>query len=291
MRKGLKNKGGMPADFDMAHHKMEKLRVSTYCGMVFGTFREETESIEDYLGEQMRGNIDRVMGRPLTLLGYHSQLMHHNWKMYSENVRDSYHATLLHTFYTTFKVNRLDMQGSIILSDSGWHHISNSKKATLEIAPEYYEDNIHAVNDDARLNDTSMLDYWPEDDTGISHAIQGIFPTLAVRKTFNSLAVRFLVPRGMEKCELHWMYLGYQDDTEEQTRTRVKQANLTGPAGVVSLEDGCIAAFVDRGIQGSLDNNGVLEMGGRDVATSEETRATETSIRGFWQGYRLLMGF
>ena len=33
-----------------------------------------------------------------------------------------------------------------------------------------------------------------------------------------------------------------------------------------------------------------LEMGGRDVASSGWSRATETGIRGFWQGYRELMG-
>ena len=161
----------------------------------------------------------------------------------------------------------------------------------MQVAKEYSEDNIHAVNDDARLNDPSLLDYWPEDDTGITHAIQGIFPTLGVQKTLNSVAVRFQVPRGVDKCELFWMFLGYEGDTEAQTRTRVKQANLTGPAGLVSLEDGCIAGFVDRGIHGSIANTGVLDIGGHDVGTSEHTRATETAVRGFWKGYRELMGF
>jgi hypothetical protein len=35
----------------------------------------------------------------------------------------------------------------------------------------------------------------------------------------------------------------------------------------------------------------VIELGGYDVATSEGVRATETSVRGFWNGYRGLMGF
>ncbi len=34
-----------------------------------------------------------------------------------------------------------------------------------------------------------------------------------------------------------------------------------------------------------------LEMGGKTAETSEGSRATETAIRGFWQGYRDLMGF
>ena len=117
-----------------------------------------------------------------------------------------------------------------------------------------------------------------------------MFPTLVVQLTLNSLAVRFFTPRGMDKTELFWIYLGYQDDDEEQTRKRVMQSNLTGAAGLVSLEDGCINEFVQRGTRGSEDVNAFLEMGGRDVASSDGSRATETGIRGFWQGYRELMG-
>ena len=68
--------------------------------------------------------------------------------------------------------------------------------------------------------------------------------------TLNSLCVRNFVPRGLEETELVWTYLGYADDSEEMTAMRVLQANLTGAAGLVSLEDGCINEFVQRGNQG-----------------------------------------
>jgi len=102
--------------------------------------------------------------------------------------------------------------------------------------------------------------------------------------------VRFFTPRGQDKTELFWIYLGYQDDDEQQMRMRRLQGNLTGAAGLVSLEDGCINEFVQRGTRGSGDRNAVLEMGGRDVASSDGSRATETGTRRFWQGYRALMG-
>ena len=69
--------------------------------------------------------------------------------------------------------------------------------------------------------------------------------------TLNSLCVRNFVPRGLEETELVWTYLGYADDSEEMTAMRVLQANLTGAAGLVSLEDGCINEFVQRGTRGS----------------------------------------
>ena len=120
--------------------------------------------------------------------------------------------------------------------------------------------------------------------------IQTVFPTLTVQLTLNSLAVRFFTPRGVDRTELFWNYLGYEDDDAARTEMRVRQANLTGAAGLVSLEDGCINEFVQRGSRGSEHVNEFLEMGGRDVASSDGSRATETGIRGFWQAYRGLMG-
>jgi phenylpropionate dioxygenase-like ring-hydroxylating dioxygenase large terminal subunit len=287
-RHGIRGKGGMPEDFDASQHRLEPLRVEAFCGLVFGTFSDATVPVEAFLGETMARMIRRNLGRPHRLLGMHSQIIHNNWKLYAENVRDSYHATLLHTFYTTFKVNRLDMDGGMLLSDDGRHSISYAKRGTLQQSDEYQ--NVHAAQYGSALAAPQLLDTWTEFDDGITHCIQTVFPTLVVQLTLNSLAVRFFTPRGIDKTELFWIYLGYQDDDAEQTRKRVMQGNLTGAAGLVSLEDGCINEFVQRGTRGSEDVNAFLEMGGRDVASSDGSRATETGIRGFWQGYRQLMG-
>ena len=288
-RHGLRGKGGMPEDFDPAQHRLEKLRVELFCGLVFGTFSDATVPVEQFLGATHAKMIRRNLGKPLRLLGMHSQIIHNNWKLYAENVRDSYHATLLHTFYTTFKVNRLDMDGGMLLSDDGRHSISYAKRGTLQQAEEYQQ--VHSAQYNSALAGSQLLESWAEFEDGITHCIQTIFPTLVVQLTLNSLAVRFYTPRGLDKTELFWIYLGYRDDDEQQTRMRTMQGNLTGAAGLVSLEDGCINEFVQRGTRGSEDRNAFLEMGGRDVASSDGSRATETGIRGFWQGYRELMGF
>jgi hypothetical protein len=73
---------------------------------------------------------------------------------------------------------------------------------------------------------------------------------------------------------------------------RLKQCNLIGPAGYVSIDDGVIAECMQRGIAGKgIDASAVMEMGGRDVQSTTGSRATEVSLRGFWNGYRSLMGF
>ncbi len=288
-RNGLKGKGGMPDDFDPAKHRLQPLRVATFCGLVFGTFSEETEPLDEYLGAPMSKFLIRNLGRPLKTLGVHSQMIHNNWKLYAENVRDSYHATLLHTFYTTFKVNRLDMDGGIILSDKKWHHISYTKRATLAAEKEY--ESVHSSQFKSELAGPELLRAWDEFEDGITHSIQTVFPTLVVHFTLNSLAVRYFVPRGVDKTELYWVFLGYERDGADQEAMRVMQGNLTGAAGLVSLEDGCINAFVQRGTRASPEAEAFIEMGGKVAESNESSRATEASVRGFWHGYRNIMGF
>ncbi len=288
---GIRGKGGMPADFDPARHRLEPLRVELYCGMVFGTYSQATEPLSDFLGDRTRAFMERNMDHPLKILGVHSQMIHNNWKLYCENVRDSYHATLLHTFYTTFKVNRLDMDGGILLSDKKWHHISYSKRATLQAADEYMQANVHSAKYGSELDGPELLKAWDGFDDGITHSIQTVFPTLVMQLTLNSLAVRFIVPRGVDKTELFWVFLGYETDTPEQEKMRVMQGNLTGAAGLVALEDGCINSFVQRGTGSSPNEAAFIEMGGRTAESNESSRATEAAVRGFWHGYREIMGF
>ena len=41
-------------------------------------------------------------GRKLRILGYYRNELPGNWKLYHENLKDPYHATLLHSFLVTF---------------------------------------------------------------------------------------------------------------------------------------------------------------------------------------------
>ena len=71
---------------------------------------------------------------------------------------------------------------------------------------------------------------------------------------------------------------------------RLKQANLVGPAGFISMEDGCVGGFVQRGVAGATRHAAVVEMGGHGTESSE-SRVTEAGIRGFWKQYRELMEY
>ena len=204
-------------------------------------------------------------------------------------MKDSYHASLLHLFFTTFGLNRMSMDGAIELSVSGGHHISWSKMASDNAAGTEYQDGaLRAMNTDFDLADRGVLKNWPEFPDGVTHAIQGLWPNFIVQQIQNCLAIRLAVPKGVDETELQWVLFGYADDTPEHDRIRLMQSNLVGPAGLVSMEDGVIGNFVQRSIQQDGDRSAVLEMGGREVE-SQKSRVSEASVRGFWQAYRGLM--
>ena len=106
----------------------------------------------------------------------------------------------------------------------------------------------------------------------------------------NTLAVRHIIPRGLDHFELIFTFFGYADDDEELRAIRIKEANLVGPAGLVSMEDGHATEIVQQAIVRDKNAASLIAMGGRTIA-DEDSLVTESAIRGFWRYYRELMGF
>ncbi|MGO8915341.1 MAG: aromatic ring-hydroxylating dioxygenase subunit alpha [Stellaceae bacterium] len=288
-QRGINRKGGMPPEFNLADHALRRLRVESFAGIVFGTFSDATPPVELYLGPEIAARIRRVLKKPVKVLGYNSQILPNNWKVYVENNKDSYHASLLHAFFTTFRVNRLSQEGGIIVDDSGGHHVSYSKRATDKPSAEYDGAALRAKREDYRLADPSILAGTDEFGDGVTLQILTVFPAFVVQQIQNSLAVRQILPRGVSETELLWTYLGYQDDDDEMLMIRQKQSNLVGPGGYISMEDGAVGGFIQRALPGAEDDASIVQMGGNGVG-SQDTRATETAVRGFWQVYRRHMG-
>lgn len=283
---GIGGKGGMAPSFCMAAHAPMKLRLAEVDGLVFGSLSDDVPDIEDYLGEEVLSRIARVLaGRKPVVIGRFTQMLSNNWKLYVENVKDSYHASILHLFFTTFEINRLSQRGAIIVSPDGGHHVSYSAIAPdADDGKDYAQQNLRS--DSAfGLADPSLLEGVDEFGDGVTLQILSVFPGFVLQQIQNQIAVRQILPRGVDQTQLNWTYLGFADDTPELRRMRLRQSNLVGTAGFVSMEDGCVGGFVQRGIAGASDIEAVLEMGGVD-AVSSESRVTEASIRGFWKAYR-----
>jgi len=292
-RRGIAGKGGMPDDFRLEDHGLKKLRTDHFAGLVFGTLSDETPPLSEYIGNMIGERVGRVLyGKP-KILGTTSQILHNNWKLYFENVRDTYHASLLHTFFTTFRVARLTSGGGVLVADSGLAHASYTRGG-VETVGEAGSDKLYAgiqsQRDGLHLEDPRLLEAVHEFGDDITVQILSVFPNFVLQQVNNSIALRLVLPKGPKETELQWIFLGFEEDDAAMAERRLLQSNLVGPAGYVSMEDGAVGGFVQRAIVGSEHENSVMEMGGHGH-TSEDTRTTEASIRGFWQAYRPLMGY
>src|SRR6185437_8175364 len=123
-RRGVRGKGGLDPSFEMNRHGLAQLRVSSVNGAIFGTLAETAEPLEDYLGALVLGEIGRILHKPIRVLGYTRQRIRANWKLYAENTRDNYHASLLHEFLVTFGLDRATQIGGVRMDARHRHNIT-----------------------------------------------------------------------------------------------------------------------------------------------------------------------
>lgn len=298
-RRGIKAGGqkltGMAKEFDPKNHGLRKLRVANFHGLIFATFSDETPDIEDYLGPEMKPWVERIVkDRELEYLGCTRQYANSNWKLYYENVKDPYHASLLHLFHTTFNIFRVGMKArSIPDSKHGLHSIITVTKASdddSDTSESYKKQKIRSMDSGFKLEDAELLGQVSEYDEDCTNHIQTIFPQLVIQQIHNTLVCRQVLPKAPDEFELIFHFFGYADDTPELRELRLLQANLVGPAGYISMEDTEATELVQDGTVRDGDATSYMGMG-LDAPHEHETNITENLIRRFWTGYQKVMGY
>lgn len=290
-RHGVGGKGGLDKSFDLKANGLRKLRVESLSGAIFASFDNGAEPLERYLGPLLTAQIGRLFQRPVRVLGYQRQLIRGNWKLYMENLRDTYHASLLHEFLVTFGIDRATQKGGVRMDERHRHNMTYAHAGSdsdADAVAQYGKQQLRA--NQLRLEDPRLLAFTPElgDDLGLS--ILSVFPNAAFQQISNSLAARQVRTRGVNELELFWTLYGFQDDDEAMTLHRLRQSNLVGPAGYVSMEDGEAIELAHRSTAAEPEATTVIEMGGAGPIRDCDYRVTDVPLRGFWSYYAELMG-
>ena len=288
-RRGVKGNGGMPADFELSDYNLPALRVAEINGVIFASYDAATPPLDDYLGDDMKHYFTRVFdGRKLRIVGHHRQMIDCNWKLQMENLKDPYHAGLLHLFLVTFGLFRLDQKSATVLDDTGGHSALTARRSSPD--EHVGNDEIASYTPDYALEDPTLLEPVMEFDDEMTLAIQTVFPSIIVQAQSNTLATRHVIPKGVGRHELIWTFFGYEDDDAARHELRLRQANLMGPAGYVTLDDAEALEISQRGVDSAPpDNEAVLVLDGDNIGSTNHL-VTEAPIRGFHKQYRDLMG-
>ena len=295
LRRGVRQDGqvhgGMPADFQTRDHGLTKLRVATRGGVVFASFDPDVEPFEDFLGPEILGWFDRLFdGRRLTILGHNRQRIPGNWKLMQENIKDPYHPGLLHTWFVTFGLWRADNRSRLRMDARGRHAAMISTRGTsagTEQAAQATQ--VSSFKAGMQLHDPRFLDIVPEPWWGGPTAVMTtIFPSVILQQQVNSVSTRHIQPAGPGAFDFVWTHFGFEDDTPEMTARRLRQANLFGPAGFVSADDGEVIEFSQQAFESRPGGHALAELGGHGVEDTEHM-VTETLIRGMWRYWREVM--
>jgi salicylate 5-hydroxylase large subunit len=285
-RNGIGGEGGLAADFDMSAHGLTALHVARRNGVVYASYDATMEPLEDYFNDNLY-YMDRMFdGRELRVLGYWRQRINCNWKLMVENLRDPYHATLLHVFLVAFSLNRADQPSSAKLDRDGKHGAFTSRRGGNIDAEATKE--IQAAGKGFTLQGPQLLSPIKEFADPDTLVMQSIWPNIILQQQLNTLAVRQIVPRGPGAFELLWTCIGYADDDEAMLERRRMQANLVGPAGFVSVDDSEVIEMIQRSVSAYHTSAGIVPMGGTG-AESCDYAVTEAPLRAFHQYYRKVM--
>jgi salicylate 5-hydroxylase large subunit len=148
---------------------------------------------------------------------------------------------------------------------------------------------VASFKESMKLNDPSFLDIVPEPWWGGPTAVMTtIFPSVILQQQVNSVSTRHIQPTGHGQFDFVWTHFGFEDDDDAMQQRRLRQANLFGPAGFVSADDGEVIEFSQQAFESKPFHHTLAELGGRDVEDTEHM-VTETLIRGMYRYWRNVM--
>jgi phenylpropionate dioxygenase-like ring-hydroxylating dioxygenase large terminal subunit len=290
-RRGVGGKGGMPADFKPEDHGPRRLNVTTHRGVVFASYADNMESLAEYLGPEVLAEFEATFdGRKPKVLGHYRHSLLGNWKLYHENLKDPYHATLLHTFLVTFGLLVVGNRSLMLADKSGRHGVMASAKSDTKAIAGDAKKEMRAYKEGMTLREARFMNFVEEFDSPWSVTMSTIWPNLIVQREMNTLGVRQIVPDGPDQFIMKWTMFGFEGDDEEMTRHRLRQGNLMGPAGYLGLEDNEAIKFVQDGMRRVPNGEHLVKLDPENAAGTSDSLISEAAIRAMYKHWREAMG-
>src|SRR6266404_2526126 len=76
----------------------------------------------------------------------------------------------------------------------------------------------------SRLTSENGVDIAKEFDNDTTTQILSLFPNFVLQQIQNCIALHLVLPKGPDKTELQWTYIGFGDDDADMTALRLAQA-------------------------------------------------------------------
>ncbi|MDD0840663.1 aromatic ring-hydroxylating dioxygenase subunit alpha [Curvibacter sp. HBC61] len=288
---------------DKSDYPLFGLRVETYGGMIFATFRDDIQPLADYLGPARKW-IDLFMkqgaGYPIKVGGEHRFRFPGNWKIQLENTTDAYHFPLVHKSF----LSSVDAQTERMLDfvgGPGFVEDLGNGHSVMVMIPELIDLEDH-LDDPIPERFTELAaelaaeGHSDEQVRRIVRAVGGsgfnlnLFPNIACSMAF----FRVLQPISVNETEIHHAVLTMDGGPAAANRARLRlHEHFQGPMGFGTPDDSEAWERVQKGAQAGKDLWILLNRGLPGERLTEDGRASdvsaETGMRAAYREWKKLM--
>lgn len=287
-------------DFDKSKYGMKSLRSESYQGMIFATFNDAAEPLDDFLGPAKKW-IDLFMkqggGYPVTTLGEHQFSFPGNWKIQLENTTDAYHFPIVHKSFLQSLDEEAEktftfMDGAGFVEDLGNGH------SVMVMIPELVdlEANLDAPIPERfkQLAEELRKEHGEDQVRRIVRAVGGsgfnlnLFPNVACSMAF----FRVLRPVRVNETAVRHIAIGMKGGPAAANRMRLRlHEHFQGPLGFGSPDDSEVWERVQRGAAG-LEQQEILVNRGADEQGTDGPRghvSAETGMRAAYKMWKRMM--
>lgn len=284
---------------------LQRLKVGTYAGMIFASFNDEIEPLEDFLGGA-RLWIDRFMkqgaGYPIKVQGEHKFRFQGNWKIQLENTTDWYHFPIVHRSWMSSVDAETASMLSIMTDESAvTHALGNGHSVSISVAEHAdldVDDGTEKLQERfSHVVEELSKDMPPERVRRIVRSLHGagfnlnLFPNVAMSMSF----FRVLRPVSVAETEIRHVALGLDGGPEIVNRERLRiHEHFQGPFGFGSPDDAEAWNRVQRGVTGGADmpilvNRGLGREKPNDLGQPTSHATDETGMREAYAMWKRMM--
>jgi benzoate/toluate 1,2-dioxygenase alpha subunit len=284
-----------------------KLRTETYGGLVFASFNENVEPLEEFLGDA-RVWIDRFMkqggGYPIKVLGKHQFRFRGNWKVQLENTTDGYHFPIVHrSWMASVDAETANMMSFMTDPEAVTHDLGNGH-SVMRMVPEHSDLDADDGSEPLQGRFADLVAELSKTlDEGqvrkLVRAMHGtgfnlnLFPNVSLSISF----FRVLRPVAVDETWVEHVALGPDGPSEvdavNQERLRIHE-HFQGPFGFGTPDDAEGWDRVQRGAQAAPDMPIMVNRGlGREKPSAEGWPTAhvtdETGMRAAYDMWKRMM--
>jgi anthranilate 1,2-dioxygenase large subunit len=199
---------------------LRKLQVGSLFGLAFGSFRPSA-GVQDYLGAAAGNALHDLCGRRTRTLSHRRCRINANWKRYVQALFDS---------DGYFGVLPCLRPGKVELQEDGGHAVWSSpyeRANGISLPP----------LDHLEVEGGGAIPSFVETHSTFQSLVLFVYPSLVIARIANHLQLRLIVPQAPGCFDLVWTNLAYEDDSDDEVKVRLDQADIVGLGAPLAAED------------------------------------------------------